>query len=1091
MKKTISLLLTFLMLLTVLPLGSSRAAAEEAGYAVGDVIEYGAYPQSRVTDPELIETLNRQPGEWQPCSLYGDIASTGPNVFFAEPFEGMRYLDAVVDGVKYRGIAIDEYRPFAVYGSENTSTQQENGYETGSVSWFRFDPIRWRVLEPGEGLVMCDVLIDSQPFAVYMDYYASYTYSGEYAGTYGEGGTGYWRNISAWLNEDFYETAFSAAQQENILVTELANDYWYVGGNGGVASHRYDAPACESKIFLPSWDELSNTACGFAANAKSADPARALTGTDYAKAFGLKTVAGGGAQWWMRTVGRYFNSRFACTVKADGSSAEFSYASDRDAWYGVCPAMRLAVLGDSSSGTALHTVGELIAFGSYPQTRVTDAETLASLTDRLSYAETHPLYSYIYDFHYAAEYRADYADMIVNGQKYRAKIQYYIMLREAANGVVPSAYPAADAVITEDGLTKYVYFYKFEPLIWRLLDPETGLMMCNSIVEAQVYQQGHYKDFDDYYADNAWTDEEHTHYATDYTVSNVRAFLTGDFYNTAFTDSQKANILTTELDNRCLNSVRGIGGFEEYDWETTCDKVFLLSSDEVLNPAYGFSEDAMTQDPARKLLGNDYAGYADPAKYNQYWALRTVNEPLYLSRRPGAVSYHGMVSCSAAWANELSAVCPALRLAVLESDFSGETAACTEHTPAVVSVTPASCTENGVGREVCAVCGAVLTETVVLPATGHTPGEAVTENVSPATCKQPGSYEEVVYCVACGDELSRTPKTSPVIPHTPGEAARENEIFATCTAFGSYDEVVYCTVCGDELSRTPKTSPMLPHTPGQTVRENEIVSTCTAPGSYEEAVYCEICGNELSRAYKTSPLKPHTLGAWQNEQPADCSHTGVKGYAQCSACGGYFDLNGDPIADLTIQKDKTRHAGEMTVQNAREATCAAEGYTGDTVCSACGDVVKRGTAVEKKAHQWNGGDVTTPASCTSDGVRTYRCQKCTATKTERIPAAGHNWSAWTLAEAPTCTSEGREIRVCANNASHTETRKVSKIAHEDGNGDGYCDMCGTSLSSQSSQGESSADKCPYCGKVHTGPFGGVIAFFHRIAYFFAHLFGAM
>ena len=41
--------------------------------------------------------------------------------------------------------------------------------------------------------------------------------------------------------------------------------------------------------------------------------------------------------------------------------------------------------------------------------------------------------------------------------------------------------------------------------------------------------------------------------------------------------------------------------------------------------------------------------------------------------------------------------------------------------------------------------------------------------------------------------------------HTPGEAVRENEVPASCTVDGSYDEVVYCTACQEEISRETKT----------------------------------------------------------------------------------------------------------------------------------------------------------------------------------------------------------------------------------------------------------------------------------------------
>jgi len=41
-------------------------------------------------------------------------------------------------------------------------------------------------------------------------------------------------------------------------------------------------------------------------------------------------------------------------------------------------------------------------------------------------------------------------------------------------------------------------------------------------------------------------------------------------------------------------------------------------------------------------------------------------------------------------------------------------------------------------------------------------------------------------------------------------------------------------------------------------------------------------------------------------------------------------------------------------------------------------------------HAWDGGAVTTPAGCTSSGVRTYTCFVCGDTRTEDIPAQGHD-----------------------------------------------------------------------------------------------------
>ena len=46
-------------------------------------------------------------------------------------------------------------------------------------------------------------------------------------------------------------------------------------------------------------------------------------------------------------------------------------------------------------------------------------------------------------------------------------------------------------------------------------------------------------------------------------------------------------------------------------------------------------------------------------------------------------------------------------------------------------------------------------------------------------------------------------------------------------------------------------------------------------------------------------------------------------------------------------------------------------------------------------HSWDDGVETTPAGCTSEGVKTYTCTVCERTKTERIPATGHTFTqAW-------------------------------------------------------------------------------------------------
>ena len=157
----------------------------------------------------------------------------------------------------------------------------------------------------------------------------------------------------------------------------------------------------------------------------------------------------------------------------------------------------------------------------------------------------------------------------------------------------------------------------------------------------------------------------------------------------------------------------------------------------------------------------------------------------------------------------------------------------------------ATCEEAGVMTYTCKYCGETKTETIEKK--GHTPGEAVRENVVDATCAAEGSYDEVVKCSECGETLSSTSKTLEKLDHTPDAAVRENVVDATCAAEGSYDEVVKCSECGETLSSTPKTIEKKDHTPGEAVRENEVAAQIGVAGSYDEVVYCSECGEEVSR----------------------------------------------------------------------------------------------------------------------------------------------------------------------------------------------------------------------------------------------------
>lgn len=84
-------------------------------------------------------------------------------------------------------------------------------------------------------------------------------------------------------------------------------------------------------------------------------------------------------------------------------------------------------------------------------------------------------------------------------------------------------------------------------------------------------------------------------------------------------------------------------------------------------------------------------------------------------------------------------------------------------------------------------------------------------------------------------------------------------------------------------------------------------------------------------------------------------------------------------------KAVTKHTAVTTI-NKKEATCEADGYTGDEYCSNCQTTIKKGTAVKASGHKWDNGTVTKEATAEAEGEKIFKCTNasCTDTKTEPI-----------------------------------------------------------------------------------------------------------
>lgn len=280
----------------------------------------------------------------------------------------------------------------------------------------------------------------------------------------------------------------------------------------------------------------------------------------------------------------------------------------------------------------------------------------------------------------------------------------------------------------------------------------------------------------------------------------------------------------------------------------------------------------------------------------------------------------------------------------------------------------------------CSVCGAIVKEQTVTKGTGAHQW-ALKGTVAPTADKE--GYETYT-CSKCHVEKIETipatavarivdPATKEITNY--GDVADAVKDAADKIKAGSSTKVTIKLVPGYELPEGTTID-------GGTIDRDNRTLTVTSAGA-------KITLGEVHK---------HTLTETE-AKPATCTEDGVKAYWTCNGCGKHFeDAQGQTeIKNLTAWKtgdgkvSATGHSwGEWTKvdDNNHKRVCKNDENHFDTA-----------------PHTWNEGVVTTKATCTTAGVKTYTCSDCGATKTERIDATGHGLT-YHPAKAPTETAEG-------------------------------------------------------------------------------------
>ena len=315
-KRILSVLLAALVCLSAVGLSASAKKAGEL--QAGDVFVYGMYPQTLVTDPDLLEALAGKTPD-----ANGDV-QIGTATFRRYHFE---VPDAYTQNEK-------EYKDHILAYLKKVCEQYEAyinayGFDPNSFDyWFAYEPIQWRVLDvqaDGGVLLMAETVLDARAFTDKPDFNSSINWGNS--------------SIRRWLNGTFLNTAFTAEEQAEILVSTLENKHNPVTGTKSGTN-------TSDKVFLPSFDDITNSDYGFAECDKMTDggygedgtysekysfsaayyeedPARKAFSSDFAKSHGVwsdldavEDPAESICRYWLRTSG--YENGFAAGVLEDG-----------------------------------------------------------------------------------------------------------------------------------------------------------------------------------------------------------------------------------------------------------------------------------------------------------------------------------------------------------------------------------------------------------------------------------------------------------------------------------------------------------------------------------------------------------------------------------------------------------------------------------------------------------------------------------------------------------------------------------------------------------------------------------------------------
>ena len=245
------------------------------------------------------------------------------------------------------------------------------------------------------------------------------------------------------------------------------------------------------------------------------------------------------------------------------------------------------------------------------------------------------------------------------------------------------------------------------------------------------------------------------------------------------------------------------------------------------------------------------------------------------------------------------------------------------------------------------------------------------------------------------------------------------------------------------------------------IKDNASIDTATRAGTSDIAGGCDIGGGNLPGREVVVNIDGGKHGKVKIGE-----NRAILGSIYGAISGTKVNI-GDNVLLKMLQSGWSTDAKYINVNNVEAAVgTRSDDPTASGLVNTIGDntelwYINNGDELQKIVHGKNlckkspKQNITQQPTCTEPGSADCTCDyehtngaarpSCNRTWTDKVPALGHDWDDWQVTTPATCTKEGVETRYCKHDHSHVETRPIPALGHhwkDNGNGTHTCTKCG-------------------------------------------------